>query len=324
MQLSAIGDEMLTVEASRAKLLRHLVGAPNVTFIRSWGNVGDQLIYAGTRRLLADIPYVEVGLKDLSDAGGHTAVLSGGGAWCQRWHVDMTDALPVLESRFKRVIIFPSSFDVSAQAVRKALSNTKALVFARERVSYQQIQGLCTADIAHDCAFFFDYSPYLHAGEGLLSAYRTDKESALGEWPSQNRDISAICDSLDQWLWLIARHESIETDRAHVMIAAALLGKQVEYQEASYHKVTAIAQFSLRDYPVRRQAAQLRDTFPRQDGHIDELPPRADTWTPRYRDVLEAIERDLGRGRPSPNFVTVARIAAKLLLDRYGVRGGGQ
>jgi len=74
----------------------------------------------------------------------------------------------------------------------------------------------------------------------------------------------------------------------------------------------------------RWQAAQLRDTFPRQDGHIDELPPRADTWMPRYRDVLEAIERDLGCGRPSPNFVTVARIAAKLLLDRYGVRGRSQ
>ena len=36
------------------------------------------------------------------------------------------------------------------------------------------------------------------------------------------------------------------------MIAAALLGKEVEYAASSYHKVPAIAEYALADYPVRR------------------------------------------------------------------------
>jgi hypothetical protein len=37
-----------------------------------------------------------------------------------------------------------------------------------------------------------------------------------------------------------------------VMIAAALLGKSVDYGTSSYHKVPAIADYALRLFPVRR------------------------------------------------------------------------
>jgi hypothetical protein len=36
------------------------------------------------------------------------------------------------------------------------------------------------------------------------------------------------------------------------MIAAALLGKTVDYGTSSYHKVPAIADYALRLFPVRR------------------------------------------------------------------------
>ena len=144
----------------------------------------------------------------------------------------------------------PSSFDTSVACVREALSNTKARVFAREVESFQQISKLCDAELAHDCAFFFDYRPYLCRGQGVLTAYRQDKEAAGYEIPAENNDIFLNCESLDEWLWTIARHEVIKTDRAHVMIAGALLGKRVEYRPSSYHKVPAIARFSLKDFPV--------------------------------------------------------------------------
>jgi hypothetical protein len=38
------------------------------------------------------------------------------------------------------------------------------------------------------------------------------------------------------------------------MIAAAMLGKRVEYRSSLYHKVPAIAEFSLGEFPVHRQA----------------------------------------------------------------------
>jgi len=245
------------VESSRRKLLNAVAGAEDLTFVRSWGNIGDHLIYAGTRQLLAEIPYTEISVRDVERAQGHTALLSGGGAWCQPFHEVLPAALPLIEERFERVIVLPSSFDVSVNLVRETLASTKALVFARERVSFDQIRDLCQADIALDCAFFFDFRPYHRSrrrGSGLLRAYRSDRESQQHFIPSDNNDISVTCESLDEWLWTIMRHETVETDRAHVMIAAALLGKCVEYQASSYHKIPAIAEFALSGFPVRRQS----------------------------------------------------------------------
>lgn len=245
------------VESSRRKLLNAIAGAKDLTFIRSWGNIGDHLIYAGTRRLLAKIPYTEISVRDIETAHGHTALLSGGGAWCQPFHELLPGALPLIEERFEKVIVLPSSFDISVEHVRQTLATTKALVFARERVSFDAIRDVCHADIALDCAFFFDFQPYLRSrrrGSGRLRAYRSDQESRQSVIPSDNNDISVACESLDEWLWTIMRHEVVETDRAHVMIAAALLGKRVEYRASSYHKVPAIAEFALKGFPVQRCA----------------------------------------------------------------------
>jgi exopolysaccharide biosynthesis predicted pyruvyltransferase EpsI len=239
------------VEDSRDVLLRAIGDPEDLTFIRLYGNKGDELIYAGTRQLLARRFYKEVGVRDLGGVSGHTALVAGSGGWCGPYH-DMVKHLPAIETKFERVIIMPSSFDVSLPSVRSTLAATKALVFARERKSFDGISRLCDAKIAYDCAFFFDYRPYLRQGEGCLLSYRTDTESVLSVIPESNHDISKSCSSLDEWLWTIARHAVVKTDRAHVMIAAALLGKVVEYWTSSYHKVPSIADYALKSFPVRR------------------------------------------------------------------------
>jgi hypothetical protein len=86
----------------------------------------------------------------------------------------------------------------------------------------------------------------------VLTAFRTDAEAIPTSLPLDNNDISRTCESLDEWLWTIARHATVRTDRAHVAIAAALLGKQVEYRPSSYHKLPALVDFALRDFPVQR------------------------------------------------------------------------
>ena len=239
------------VEESRDVLLRAIGEPEDLTFIRLYGNIGDELIYAGTRQLLARRFYKEVSVRELDGVSGHTALVAGCGGWCGPYH-DMVKHLPVIETRFERVIVMPSSFDVSVPSVRSTLATTKALVFARERKSFDGICRLCDAKIAYDCAFFFDYRPYLRHGEGCLVAYRTDEESVLSVIPEGNHDISRSCSSLDDWLWTIARHAVVKTDRAHVMIAAALLGKVVDYWTSSYHKVPSIADYALKSFPVRR------------------------------------------------------------------------
>ena len=78
-----------------------------LVFIRSWGNRGDDLIYAGTRRLLRDLPYREYDIRQLDRVpAGATAILSGGGAWCRPYHL-IAEMLPQVEARVSRLIVFP-------------------------------------------------------------------------------------------------------------------------------------------------------------------------------------------------------------------------
>ncbi len=251
------------IENSRRKLLAIIGNSPDLVFLRGWGNLGDELINAGTRQLLAGLNYREESVRDLHRVTGHTALVGGSGGWCRPFH-ERARLLPMVEECFQSVIVLPSTFDISEETVAGALRKTKALVFARELESYRQIQPLCNADIAHDCAFFFDYEKYRRDGRGILHAFRTDAESRTAPLPDDNIDISLVCSSLDEWLSTIAKYEIVCTDRAHVMIAAAMLGKPVEYRSSTYHKVPAIARYALRGYPVLRMPEFIAPEAARQ------------------------------------------------------------
>ena len=171
--------EQRLIESSRSRLLETLAGSRDVTFVRSIGNVGDELIWAGTRRLLADVAYREVGIGELDGVSGHTVLLSGGGAWSQPYHELLPEILGALDASFERVVVLPSSFDLEVPSVRRALARTRGVVFAREPVSYRLISRVCRAQLACDCAFFFDFVSYRRGGYGELTAHRADRESPL-------------------------------------------------------------------------------------------------------------------------------------------------
>jgi exopolysaccharide biosynthesis predicted pyruvyltransferase EpsI len=259
----AVGAEMPSVAESRALILDAIGPAPRMVFVRGVGNVGDELIWAGTRDLLRGHVYREIAIDDIVREGGDLALITGGGAWSRAYNEYMPELLAIAEERFERVIVLPSTFDVSVPRVRAALSASGATVFAREPRSFAAISGLCEARLAHDCAFFAEL-PQLPRGSGTLRAFRTDAErSGRVALPDDNDDISATATSLDDWLARIAAHELVETDRAHVAIAAALLGLRVRYAECDYFKVGAIAQSSLDEFDV----APLGPTAPaRGDG----------------------------------------------------------
>ncbi len=191
---------------------------------------------------------------DIKGVEGQTALIIGSGNWCRPYHEPLPRLLTEIEPRFERTIILPSTFDLSEPVVRKTLERTKAKVYARERVSFEHIRSLCDAALAHDFAFHFDYTPYASVEpNGALNCYREDVDSA-GAWPKDNIDISRTCLELDQWLWTIARHRTLWTDRAHVAIAAACMGREVYYRSSGYFKLPAMAEFSLAGFPnVHRQ-----------------------------------------------------------------------
>lgn len=280
---SAVGEvdpsPMARFAESRDRILARIGRSESVTFIRGYGNIGDDLIYAGARQLLANLHYDEVGLTEISDQSGDLAVLAGSGAFC-RTYPQMVKYLPVIEERFQKLVILPSSFDASVPEVRAALEKTKAFVYARELHSYDQIRDLCPSELAHDCAFYFNYAPYARPGRGRLNAFRTDKEASGRSVPRENNDLSASCESLDQFLWTIARHEWIRTDRAHVMIAGAMLGKRVEYRASNYHKVPAIAEFSLSGFSISRLSGDAADE------------PVSDSAIPVFKDGLQGAAQE--------------------------------
>lgn len=144
--------------------------------------------------------------------------------------------------------MFPSTFDMTEPLTKFVLQHTSAKIFARESISASTVPG---AILAHCPSFFVDYNLYKQQGRGVLNAFRTDHEGKGNETPLDNIDISLLPGTVVAWLNLISRYEEIRTDRAHVMIAAALLGKQVRWRDCGYFKVRAIAETFLGQYDVK-------------------------------------------------------------------------
>ena len=88
---------MTSVAGSRQAVLGEIGAAPDLTLVKGIGNVGDELILAGTRELLHGHVYREIDLDDLPRASGGTALLTGGGAWCRTHNDFMPEALAVAE-----------------------------------------------------------------------------------------------------------------------------------------------------------------------------------------------------------------------------------
>lgn len=94
-------------------------------------------------------------------------------------------------------------------------------------------------------------------GGPVLRCFRTDGESRGGRLPEGNADISRlfafgttprpVCEWVAQlFVRAMEPFEEIHTDRLHVGITAALLGKRVRLSPNNYFKVRAIWEFSMR------------------------------------------------------------------------------
>lgn len=103
--------------------------------------------------------------------------------------------------------------------------------------------------------------------EGRLQVYRTDAErTPAGGDQAQFSDLSNFygsdyrdrteCDRITRDLFgLLDTAKLVETNRLHVGIGAALLGKEVMLHDNSYGKIRAIYEASLREWPNVRFAA---------------------------------------------------------------------
>ena len=219
------------------------------------GNAGDGLIHAGGRQLFTRLG---IRLREFVypvEASGDTLFIYGNGQFFGIYGKCAKSCLYYYD-KYEKVIILPTTFDPGFEAGINLLSTLPphAVVFCREKTSYETALA-CTNSkesihLDHDLAFSFDFQPWRRKkGSGVLSCFRTDSESALGSQKIPSIDVSRYGGRNDEWplLYTISHFQEVHTDRTHVGIAAAMMGKRTFLYDNSYHKNCSIYEHSMRD-----------------------------------------------------------------------------
>ncbi len=232
-------------------------GAP-VYYLSNPGNWGDALIRQGTLKFFKkiDLDYKELSFKELIDLDSTksskgwfslfrkkaTVIYGGGGAWCKLWNHSV-GYVSKLQGKYN-VIVLPSTYE-SVYTIPDTIFLT--------RDKFESKQNMPQSTFCHDMAFYIgDDFVSGKKGEGEGYFFRTDKESANQiNFPLRNHDISLDGNhfsDISSFFESIDKFSTIYTDRLHVSIAAALLGKKVHLYPGSYFKNRAVYLSSLKDY----------------------------------------------------------------------------
>ena len=224
-----------------------------VDFYRFPGNYGDSLIWHGTKILLNELniheSYVEIDSLKSNDI----LFIDGGGNFVD-YYSDVRDFLSKKHDLYGEIIILPHTIFGDRQIdVLNSLSGN-VTVFCRERVSFNFVKQMLQKGnvyLWHDCAF---YNNLLKSpdGNGVLNAFRQDKESILNNIPFANNDLSYngyATKPLDELINYLMEYREINTDRLHLAICATLIDKKVNLFPNSYYKNKAVFDYSLKRFP---------------------------------------------------------------------------
>lgn len=224
------------------------------------GNKGDGLIYFGGQSLFKqyNIKYTEH--MSVDNIGGRTLFVYGSGGFNKIFNT-MVYRLPQCFNKFDEIYILPSSFECECQLVSNFIKKLphNVVVFAREMYSYEQLKTIMpypeNLKIDNDLAFNIDFGSLRRdGGEGTLLALRTDSERLCAWRNLINIPISTNTDiSLGEYyqymdvINTVNKYDTVITDRAHVAISSAMLGKLVHILPNNYHKVKGIYMYSLKN-----------------------------------------------------------------------------
>ena len=202
---------------------------------------------------------------------GDIFLLRGGAYLNDIWkeyHV-LVNVLRILDSRAKSTLIFApqSYFFTSTQFPRffKWIKN-ETHIFCREKYSYDLLRSMSFPKhvkiyLSPDTALYLcdkDFDPQKQAlrDDYVLIAPRYDQESAV-VWkvkkvPKQKKilfgDIIYLKD-FKSFVDIVKNASEIYTDRLHVTILSAILGKETYIYPNSYHKNKGVYEFTLHSFP---------------------------------------------------------------------------
>lgn len=197
---------------------------------------------------------------------GKTIILGGGGNLIEGKYNNSYNTLQRYISK-NICIILPHTIYGYKDILKHTYSNL--FIFCRDYISYNR----CLAEggnpqqiyLSDDMAFHIDknildyYRKFI--GSGFANCLRTDRESLrIINIPHDNRDISRCWDG-DLWhnenltnhvvnslFSYLCQFDTIVTDRLHVAILSALIGRKVKLYSNNYYKNESVYNTSLRYY----------------------------------------------------------------------------
>ena len=225
----------------------------SIDFYRFSGNYGDSLIWHGTKILLSSLNIFE-SYVDLESPQHNKILFIDGGGNFVNYYNDVYNFLIKKSYLYEEIIILPHTIFGKRQIDLLNSIHGNLTVFCREKVSAGFVGERLRhgkSYLWHDCAFYnsFGQSP---EGEGTLQAFRIDRESINKKIPNSNIDVSYngyAKKPLNEFLETLTKYKQVDTDRLHVAIGAALLGKEVKLFPNSYYKNKEVFDYSLARFP---------------------------------------------------------------------------
>ena len=235
------------------------------------GNQGDDMIYAGARKLAqkADLDFTEIKLgrnrKNIPDIETTTIIyIQGGGGWCTWWN--WTPRLVnMLAEKYPNndMVIGPSTVAKQDWYIDKWLPDKRLLFYARENTTYDYMKDRNVKILRdHDTALCLtEWDEWLSP---LLECEKTDrfKLAAIREDPESSNTLPESVDLGDydlmvdpcltkNWAQLHVYASEILTNRSHSAILGAILGKKTKMFRGSYHKNRSVWEYSLKSRGVK-------------------------------------------------------------------------
>ena len=289
---SLMGLNQFPTNTLRGLLRAIALEGADVSLFLPRGNSGDRLILEGLYQILA-----EVGIRithqikpndcppPFNGQSPRVLLVAGGGSWCEHfnWTARRTSELAPL---YDKTVVFPSTFDMNVPLIREIVTNLPdtTYLFCRDYKSFVFLRDRQRTYLEHDSAFSFDYTsrswlctvdeplplwtgPILgNLYTRVLFALRSDKDSK--SWRrflpdgAENLDISDTTkNDYNLFLSCIESADCVVTDRAHVMIGAAMLGKIVFAVDNGYYKVRSMYDYSLHSCRNVRFLETLEGSF---------------------------------------------------------------
>jgi exopolysaccharide biosynthesis predicted pyruvyltransferase EpsI len=262
------------VKNNNENLLRGLRALDTFTYIPNNGNMGDILIAKATFDFFENN---KIKYRPFKGRPADNIVYGGGGIWNEYYKNSWIKFLPFF-CNAKKVVILPSSF-YNCPELTKILDE-RFTVFCREKQSYDYLTAAKTNAkiiLDHDMVFYMSEKALL----GTINIY--DKKALLklsgdlNKVPlaakfmrsdiEKNNDCESDMDlssylSNDEFitpkeadfgakvmLSVVDGVNAVITDRLHIAIAGALLGKQVYMLDNSYKKLSEVYKHSLSVLP---------------------------------------------------------------------------